>query len=101
MKPGLYNVIVTYGDSEISAKYDLIVNGRPVAGEFLLENQYVTKKIDTVDAMNGYIELSAFCSAKEKEACKYSYTRISAIDITRALPPPPPKTPKQIQDSTI
>jgi len=38
MEPGFYKIVVTYGDSEISAKYDININGKPVAGEFLLEN---------------------------------------------------------------
>lgn len=46
MPPGLYKIIITYGDSEIAAKYDLILNGKPIAGEFLLENQYATKTLD-------------------------------------------------------
>jgi len=38
MNPGLYDVTITYGDSEIAAKYDILINDKPVAGEFLLEN---------------------------------------------------------------
>jgi hypothetical protein len=30
--------MVTYGDSEIGAKYDIQVNDEPIAGEFLVEN---------------------------------------------------------------
>jgi hypothetical protein len=36
--PGFYKIIITYGDSEIAAKYDIILNEKPIAGEFLLEN---------------------------------------------------------------
>lgn len=38
VEPGFYDVIITYGDSEISAKYDLSMNGKAIAGEFLAEN---------------------------------------------------------------
>lgn len=38
VNPGYYKIIITYGDSEISAKYDMMLNEKPFAGEFLVEN---------------------------------------------------------------
>jgi len=59
--PGYYNVIVTYGDSEIAAKHDIIINNQPIAGEFLLENQFATKTLENLNIMSGEIKMTAKC----------------------------------------
>jgi hypothetical protein len=42
VEPGTYEVKLTFGDSEIAARHDLQVNGEPVFGGFLKEDQFET-----------------------------------------------------------
>ena len=73
---------MTYGDSEISAKYDIKIQGKAVAGEFLLENQYSTKIIEKVNCLDGFIKVSGGCNVeKDGDKCKFSWPRISSISL--------------------
>lgn len=84
--PGFYKIIVTYGDSETAAKYDLIINEKPIAGEFLLENQYATKTLDKFNLLSGELKLTSKCPDEDGDACRFSWSRISALEVIHEEP---------------
>lgn len=81
--PGTYKVKVTFGDSEISARHDLTVNEEPIFGGFLKEDQFETWDGENVDCLSGFIEIGSSCPPDAGKECKYSWSRISALEFSK------------------
>jgi len=78
---GKYRVKVTFGDSEIAARHDLNLNGAPIFGNFLMEDQFETWESEELTILNSEIKLSSSCPPEAATQCKYSWSRVSAIEI--------------------
>jgi hypothetical protein len=76
---------VTFGDSEISARHDLVINDTPVFGGFLKEDQFETWDTEELDCLSGFIEIGAACPAEAGKECKYSWSRISALEFSKVV----------------
>jgi len=83
VEPANYKVKITIGDSEIGARHDLTVNGKPVLGKFLKEGQFFTFEDDQIDALSGFITLSASCPETAGDQCKFSWSRVSSIEFVK------------------
>jgi len=59
------------------------LNGKPVFGGFLKEDQFETWEGEDVDCLNGFIELSAECPSDAGKQCKYSWSRVSALEYSK------------------
>lgn len=76
---GKYNVKITVGDPINKAQYDLKVNDKEVLkNKILAKNQFFTTNDDFV-VLEGIIRLVAVCEGD----CKYSWSRINAIEINK------------------
>lgn len=89
VEPGTYKVKLTFGDSEISARHDLTINDTPVFGGFLKEDQFETWDTEDLDCLSGFIEIGSECPAEAGGECKYSWSRINAIEFSKNEPEQP------------
>lgn len=86
--PGFYDIDITVGDSEIMARYDLQVNKKEAVARFLKANDFLTVGLKKVNALHGKITLTSRCPIEEsidQNFCKYSWTRISSLQIIQVF----------------
>jgi len=46
---------LTVGDIEIAAHYDLEVNGIEAVNKFLIENEFLTVRLNAVNCLDGFL----------------------------------------------
>ena len=79
LDPGKYNVKVTVGDIAYKVQYDLKVNEKKILTNKILDkNQFFTTN-DDITILDGVLRIVPDCEGD----CKFSWSRIDAIEISR------------------